>query len=78
MPLWFFGKRSRKHEIDEEFEAHLALEAKLLEERGLNGEQAHYRARQSFGNRSQLAEQTRGMWVWRWLDHLCQDLRFAV
>jgi hypothetical protein len=33
-------KRLRKQEIDEEFEAHLALESKLLQERGLSREQA--------------------------------------
>ena len=73
-----FKRRLRKQEIDEEFEAHLALESKLLEERGLSREQADVRARRSFGNRSLLAEDTREAWVWVWLDRLSQDLRYAA
>src|ERR1700748_2710950 len=73
-----FKRRLREQEIDEEFEAHLALESKLLEERGLSREQASYRARRSFGNRSMLAEDTRAAWVWVRLDDLSQDLRYAA
>lgn len=75
---WLFQKRLRNQEIDDEFEAHLALEAKLLEERALSREQAHSRAPRSFGNQSQLAERTREVWVWLWFDRLRQDLRYAV
>lgn len=71
-------KRLRRKEIEEEFEAHLALESKLLEERGLTREQAGFRARRAFGNRSLLAEATREAWVWLWFDRLSQDLRYAV
>lgn len=71
-------KRLRKQEIDEEFEAHLALESKLLEERGLTPDQAGLRARRAFGNRSLMAEQTRETWVWLWFDRLSQDLRYAT
>lgn len=74
----FLQKRSRKHEIDEEFEAHLALEAQLLRERGISSEQAEFRARRSFGNRSLLAEDTREAWVWTWFDRLSQDSRYAA
>lgn len=73
-----FQKRLRKREIEEEFEAHLALESKILEERGLSREEAHFRARRSFGNRSLLAEETREAWIWLWLDRLSQDLRYAI
>jgi len=38
-------KRLRKQEIDEEFEAHLALESQLLRERGFDREQAELVAR---------------------------------
>ncbi len=73
-----FQKRLRKQEIDEEFEAHLALESKLLQERGLSREQADFRAHRSFGNKSLLAEDTREAWVWGWFDRLSQDLRYAA
>src|SRR5579875_1292150 len=74
----FFQSRVRKQEINEEFEAHLALESKLLEERGLSREQAQLRARRLFGNRSLLAEKTREAWVSTWVDRLSQDLRYAT
>lgn len=73
-----FQKRFRNQEIDEEFEAHLALESKLLQERGVSREQADIRARRSFGNRSRLAEEAREAWVSGWLDRLSQDLRYAT
>jgi hypothetical protein len=73
-----FQKRFRREEIDEEFEARLALESKLLAERGLSSEEAEWRARRVFGNRSLLAENTREVWVWLWLDRLSQDLRYAA
>lgn len=73
-----FQKRFRKHDIDEEFETHLALESNLLQERGVSREQADIRARRSFGNRSRLAEEAREAWVWGWLDRLSQDFRYAT
>ena len=73
-----FPRRFRKQDIDEEFETHLALESNLLQERGVSHEQADIRARRSFGNRSQLAEEAREAWVWGWLDRLFQDLRYAA
>ncbi len=72
-----FRKRSRAHHIDEEFEAHLALESQLLQERGLSREEAELHARRSFGNKSLAMEQTREAWIWMWLDRLLQDLRYA-
>ena len=71
-------KRLRKQEIDEEFEAHLALESQLLRERGFDREQAELVARRSFGNKSLLAEKTWEAWVRLWLDRLHQDLRYAA
>ncbi|MBV8896409.1 MAG: ABC transporter permease [Acidobacteriaceae bacterium] len=71
-------KRRRKQEIEEEFEAHLALESKLLEERGLSRDEAAFRARRSFGNKSVIAEETRQAWVSLWWDRLSQDLRYAL
>lgn len=73
-----FQKRFREREIEEEFQAHLALESKLLEEHGFNRDQADLRARRSFGNKSLLAERTREAWIWLWLDRFSQDLKYAA
>ncbi len=74
---YFFRKRSLELDLDEELRAHIEIEARLLEERGLSREQAEARARQSFGNRTRIAEDMRAAWQWRWLDCLLQDLRYA-
>ncbi|MGA8598345.1 MAG: ABC transporter permease [Bryobacteraceae bacterium] len=74
----FFKRRSQHQNIEDEFEAHLALESQLLQERGLTREEAESRARRSFGNRSLIAEKTREAWVWTWLDRLSQDLKYAA
>jgi putative ABC transport system permease protein len=75
---FFRKKRSLEQDLNDEFEAHLALESQLLEGRGLTREEAEARARRSFGNRSLLAEQAREAWIWIWLDRLGQDLRYAA
>lgn len=74
----FFKKRSRHQDIEDEFEAHLALESQLLQERGLTREEAESRSRRSFGNRSLIAEETREAWIYTWLDRLWQDLKYAA
>ena len=75
---WLLHKRFRKQDVEEEFKAHIELESKLLEERGLTREQAEASARRSFGNLSLLAEDTREAWIWVWLDRSVQDLRYAI
>jgi hypothetical protein len=75
---YFFRKRSLELDVDEELRAHIEIEARLLEERGLSREQAEASARQSFGNRTRIAEDMRAAWQWRWLDCLLQDLRYAA
>lgn len=57
------GNLLSRAEIDEEFDAHLAMESKILQDRGLSREQADLCARRSFGNRSRLAEETREAWI---------------
>jgi predicted permease len=73
-----FRKKSFELDLDEELEAHLEIEARLLMERGLSPEAAMLKARRTFGNRTQIAESTREAWGWEWLDRLLQDLRYAA
>jgi hypothetical protein len=58
-------------------QAHVALEAQVLNERGFSPEQAELQARRSFGNRSQIAEQAREAWISARVDRFQQDLRYA-
>ncbi len=78
MSIRFFKRRSRSQDIDDEFEAHIALESQLLQQRGLTRQEAESRARRSFGNRSLIAEETREAWICTWLDTLWQDLTYAA
>jgi predicted permease len=75
--LRIFGGRKREAELDEELQAHIDLEAKRLEDEGLNQEDAAGRARFTFGSRALVAEQTRDSWGARWLTGLHQDLEYA-
>ncbi len=74
----FFPRRPAAEELDEELQSHFDMEVRLLQDRGFSREEAEARARQSFGNRTLTAEQTRAAWRWQWFDRLSQDLHFAA
>ncbi len=73
-----FRKKSFDADLDEELQAHLDIEARLLMDRGLSQQEALTEARRSFGNRTQIAESARESWGWQWLERLLQDLRYAA
>src|SRR5690348_5851294 len=76
--MWrIFGGRQREAELDEELQAHIDIEAARLEAEGLNHEEAVQQARQSFGSRALVAEQTRESWGARWLTGIRQDFEYA-
>lgn len=68
----------RRHDIQEELEIHIELEAQLLIERGFTPAEAMEEARRRFGNRTVAAEQTREAWVSTWFDRGWNDLRYAI
>ncbi len=65
-------------DLEEELDAHLALETRLLMERGVAADEAGSRARRAFGNRTRTAEVLYESWGREWLDRLQQDLRYAL
>ena len=71
-------RRKFDHEIDEEMRVHLELREKEQIENGLSERDAHTAARKHFGNLLALREASHDSWGWAWLEHLAQDLRFAV
>lgn len=76
--MWrIFGGRKREAELDEELQAHIDIEATRFEEQGLSPDDAAQRARQAFGSRALVAEQTRDSWGARWLTGVRQDLEYA-
>jgi predicted permease len=77
--MWrIFCGRKREAELDEELQAHIEIEARRLKAEGLSGAEAAAQARRTFGNRAQVAEQTRDSWGARWLSGIRQDMEYAL
>src|SRR4051794_40102614 len=77
--MWrIFGGRRREAELDEELEAHIAIEAQRLVAEGLGADEAASEARRTFGSRAVVAELTRESWGARWLTGFGQDLTYAL
>lgn len=58
--------------------AHLAMAAKNRIDRGERQSSAEFAARREFGNGALIAETTREMWGWTWMERLWQDARYGV
>jgi putative ABC transport system permease protein len=71
--------RSRREQagIDEEMRLHLALRAERLRDAGMNGADAIATAQRRFGNRLQLRETSREMWINMWLDDFLRDVQIG-
>ena len=64
-------------DLEDEMRLHIALREKQLIERGVAPDMARREARQRFGRRSGLMEQSRDMWGLRSLESLGQDVAYA-
>ena len=74
----FFGSfERRKTELDEEIEAHIRMDVQSRIDRGESSEQAHAAAMREFGNVPLVKDVTHGLWRWRRMERLAQDLRYA-
>ncbi|HTU35907.1 MAG TPA: ABC transporter permease [Candidatus Acidoferrum sp.] len=74
-----FGRKRKLDDFSSEIEAHLALEIeRLQEEQGLAYDEARATAYRVFGNVTKTQERFYESGRWLWLDHLWQDMRFAV
>ena len=72
-------RRSRfDRDMQEELRAHLAEREAALVRDGLTPEDARRRARLEFGNPDVIHEQSRDVWLVRWLEHLRRDVRIAL
>jgi putative ABC transport system permease protein len=71
-------RKSKEEELDEEIQAHLAIEAKQRVDAGETRAQAERSARREFGNVAIVKEVTRGMWGFGLLDALARDLKYAA
>ena len=68
----------RDEELNEEIRVHIAMAAREREERGEAEGDARAAARREFGNVGLVAEATREMWGWAWLERLWQDVHFGL
>jgi putative ABC transport system permease protein len=65
-------------EMEEELRFHLERKTEQNRDDGMSAEEAAYAARRRFGNAALLKEKSREAWGWSAVDHLLQDVKFAV
>ena len=75
--LFLIRRDENARDLSEEISQHLESKAQKLMDGGVAPEEARYRARREFGNVQQLKESSRELWMWRPLEELAQDLRYA-
>src|ERR1051326_7180078 len=75
---WPFRRRRREEDLDEEIQAHFAIDMKWRVEAGETPEAAARAARREFGSEALVKETTRSMWAWARLAALAQDLKYAL
>ncbi|MBL8234367.1 MAG: ABC transporter permease [Bryobacterales bacterium] len=75
---WWWRRAQQERDLQEELQAHLAIEAKLQRDAGASAGEAERAARQAFGNLTRVKEEVRDVWRIAWLEDLCQDLRHGA
>ena len=78
MKSFFWHRRKRESELDEELQSHLQMAARDRADRGESPEQARAAARREFGNVGLIKEVTREIWGWASVERLMQDLRYGL
>jgi putative ABC transport system permease protein len=64
--------------LDREIRDHIERETLANIERGMSPEDARAAALRAFGNITSVTEQTREVWILRWLEQLWQDVRYGI
>jgi predicted permease len=77
--LWnLLRRRSLLQDAADEIESHIDERTAELMDSGISERDARAQARREFGNVTRIAESSRAVWVWTWMEHLGQDLRYAL
>jgi hypothetical protein len=77
--LRYWIKSARRSDaLREEIELHLAEKAAELEAEGMTAEHARTEARRRFGNVGLKHEESREIWMTRFLSELGQDVRYGL
>ena len=75
----FRWKRDRlERDLDREMRYHLDRRVDDLMKNGSSEAEARRQASIEFGGLAQIQEEVRDTWVWRWLDALVRDVRYAI
>lgn len=73
-----FRKTKSDNELSEELQFHLQAQIEQFVEKGLSPEEARYAALRELGGLQQIKEECQQMRRMNWVEHMLQDLRFAV
>ena len=75
---WWLHRGRREDELREELEFHLAEETSERQVIGLSENEARWSARRDLGSAVLLREEVRGLWSWRLLEQLAQDVGYTL
>lgn len=75
--MWIRGRRFRVA-LRDELEFHRAQLQRALEYEGMRPVDAARESRRRMGNMILATEDACDVWIWRWLDSLVQDVRYAL
>jgi predicted permease len=77
--VWYvIRQRQFERDLAEEIELHRAMAQHDLERGGLEPSAAHSASRRLVGNVTLAREDSRGVWIWPWLESIWQDAAYAV
>ncbi len=71
-------RRRMEDDIDRDIRDHIDMETRENIERGMAPLDARAAALRKFGNPLRIAEDTRAVWRWEWLERLLQDTRYTL
>lgn len=73
-----FRRSKMERDLDDELRFHVGMKIEENIASGMSPAEAHYAALRAFGNPGLMREETRDMWGWIVLEHLIQDVRYAL
>ncbi|HEY6253437.1 MAG TPA: ABC transporter permease [Candidatus Angelobacter sp.] len=71
-------RKRLEQDLNDEMAFHLAMRQQKLRAQGVAESEAHAASKRAFGNAALLKEKTRDLWTFHWLEHLRQDLHYAM
>ena len=75
--LFPWRRRRMEQDLDRELRYHVDARVEDLQRSGLSEAEARRRAALELGGISQVKEEARDTWIWRWLDNWSRDFRYA-